>query len=70
MKKTRIKKSCARCKHWEGFPYVHCVLECKIINYYVDKEKKVFETKPVNQQECKQKRWLHNFIELLENNKL
>lgn len=49
----REVKSCDNCKHWQGFPYVHCGLGCKIRN---DIKANVFKTYPVDFNECVKQR--------------
>lgn len=56
MKRLRAKNSCGRCSYWAGFPYVHCALNCDMETFYVDKEETVFDCKPRNPIDCRDKR--------------
>lgn len=49
----RKVKSCDNCKHWQGFPYVHCELGCKIRN---EVSANVFRTFPIDFEDCVKQR--------------
>jgi len=52
--KLRVKKNCGKCRHWQGFPYVHCDLGCEIGIRTLNAS--TFTTYPQNPEKCKQAR--------------
>ena len=40
MKSIRIKKKCGKCEYWTDFPYVHCLINCKM-KFRMEKKKKL-----------------------------